>query len=94
MSRVPGIMYLTYYVQIYFERSREHRLHQPPHEVVNDVAPQNLLLSSHTSKGLEHVRVPPQCKVTRVRHRYPFVDLPIEQVLVVTHLCWLRRDRK
>ena len=29
-----------------------------------------------------------------MRHRYPFPGLPIEHVLVVTHLCWLRRDRR
>ena len=29
-----------------------------------------------------------------VRHRYPFVGLPIEHVLVVTRLCWLRKRWK
>ena len=29
-----------------------------------------------------------------MRHRYPLVGLPIEHVLVVTHVCRLRRDGK
>ena len=28
-----------------------------------------------------------------VWHRYPSVVLPVEHDLVVTHLCWLHRDR-